>query len=1717
MELFVDQNFGSMEGIVNPDFYSGHQQNNNNNNNHNNSNSNSNSNSNNNSNNGYAHPVLNPIQNQDSAEPWAPPDSWAVQPAESIPGSDIQSATLIDDEASEYDGYSLMEPQKYDFPRKNYCIRIFRPDGTFATLQLPLSTTAKDIVQRLASKFFMPDLSKLNLMIKRNKSERILQPNELPLQLQKTLLEQMGYSEQDNIEDVGREDNSYLLRYVFGQNMAPITHEDADYSEHQHIDLQARNLPTIPIFLYKYAQRIVSLDLSKNLQMEIPVDFIQMCRHLKQLWLANNDYVAIPQSIRFVRGLEHLNISGNRLRDLNHARFEELAGLKTLRVYNNRLEKLPRSFASIKHLTMLFVSNNAFTTFPEVICDITSLTYLDISFNKIQSFPDEIGNLKHLVRLFAIANRFSGSLPDSFAKLENLQELDIRQNLITELDVLSQLPKLEILFVGYNAVSIVGCEFKSLRQLKMTKNHLTQFNLGGSQQQQQQSSNVVTGIPAPIATSYDGAMLTDLDLSSCMLSSLPEDVFLYTPLLEELVLDSNTLNSIPTSIGALRKLLRLSVQNNFLDSLPSEISKLSELKVLDAQKNNLKMLPKEIWLCASLQTLNCSSNLLETFPKPFSAPGVALHLPLAPQADAVVPPSVVANASDGVLPSPLGGHAGQGMVPGTAANAFRDAIAADESNNNNNNNNMAVSPGSTLQSPPNFNPPSFFASPRNHPPPLSLSLRRLFLGDNRLTNEIWSPLMLFLELRTLNLSFNDLDEIPPEHLCHQHLYELYLSGNHLTSLPADDIEKLSYLRVLAVNGNKLQTLPAEIGKLRKLLVLDVGNNVLKYNIANWPYDWNWNWNLSLKFLNLSGNKRLEIKKMHPEAHGPKEKDLADFSALTRLRMLGLMDITILGVSVPEESPDRRVRTSPSEVNNMAYGIADWLGSNEHLGTWDLVMPRFRNNDDESIFGLFDGRKSTRTGCKLTKFLNDHLTYHVMSELRKLKEDDTVVSALRRSFLSLEKGLGGQIGDEKDSGASAVVCYISGTKLYVANVGDAMAVISRNNGQAYEITHKHISLNPSEISRIRAAGGFVSNTGKLNGELKVSRGFGYFDLIPVVNANPYVATIELTENDEFVIMASRGLWERMNYQTAVDVARTEKDDLMAAAQKLRDFAITYGAEKDLMVMVIGVGDLFDKRDKRFRYLRGPGRGAAGADAAGILLDDVSLGPAGLPLVGNYRRRGKEGPGDSTLARLDREVPPPINQVALVFTDIKSSTLLWETQPENMRSAIKIHDAVMRRTLRSVGGYEVKTEGDAFMVCFQNITSALLWCFTVQLQLLDADWPAGILSTAEGREITDQETGQMIYRGLSVRMGVHWGTPVFERNPITSRMDYFGPVVNKASRICNAADGGQICASSDVVAALRNFPGVLDDNTLGMDDMPTSANNYLISRDIQQLKRLGFHVMELGVRRLKGLETPEMLSLVYPKQLAGRMELEEQNAMLEEGATTNATTPAAATPATTGTTTPAAASTRAKSPSASPRLLGTAETSRTTSPQPTEEEEEEEDDDDVVDEIEPVDPAVRVVEDSFAKRLPPRPSTMSFKPKSSSSLISNRAIDPNLVCALNSLAIRLERLTTGSKQGPTNKSTTMSKMIERHIMYDAGDEELMTLMENFVTRVENAVSTLYLHKVGHFANVLEKLGEVIEVDSMHILRALQMYSDVAGLTESPAGLATSPPSSQQQQQL
>ena len=99
-------------------------------------------------------------------------------------------------------------------------------------------------------------------------------------------------------------------------------------------------------------------------------------------------------------------------------------------------------------------------------------------------------------------------------------------------------------------------------------------------------------------------------------------------------------------------------------------------------------------------------------------------------------------------------------------------------------------------------------------------------------------------------------------------------------------------------------------------------------------------------------------------------------------------------------------------------------------------------------------------------------------------------------------------------------------------------------------------------------------------------------------------------------------------------------------------------------------------------------------------------------------------------------PPKGSVTLVFTDIEGSTRLWEEREDEFRLVLEQHDQVMRSVLKRLGGYEVKTEGDAFMVAFGEPEAAVRFCLMVQ-QLLH-----------EHALLSD----------VRVRMGVHEGEPI-----------------------------------------------------------------------------------------------------------------------------------------------------------------------------------------------------------------------------------------------------------------------------------------------------------------------------------------------------------------------
>ena len=1401
------------------------------------------------------------------ADSWHAPDSWHVKKQKDLLESsqgDSKPTTALRDR----DGASFF-------------IRVFRIDSTFATLSAGLDATVAEILYMLGKKSFLQDhLNNYEIVLRKNDLSRQLDHKERPILMQKQLLEQVGYTERDRIEDIGREDHSYLCRFIFlPTKLSGYTSLEADpgFSKMQkfsHVDLQGRSLVTIPITLYKKSSEIISLNLSRNLSLDVPKDFIQSCINLREIKFIGNEASYLPTSFSLASRLTYLDVSNNFLENLDDAQLDQLQGLVSIKLSNNQLTSLPSYFGNFNFLRSLSMSSNGFKVFPEFICDLKSLVDLDISFNGIESLHN-IGRLTTLERLWMTNNNISGSLDASFKELVNLKEIDGRFNAISSIDALSRLPKLEQAFFGHNLISRFRGAFPRLRSLHIDHNPLTQFD-----------------IDSPMPT------LTSLNLASGKLSQFRDAMFDNITNVTKLILDKNHLSSVSIQVGKLRRLEHFSIIKNPLSSLPTTIGCLAELREFNLRECNLKSLPEEIWHCVKLETLNVSTNLLSTFPKhgapqplvpgeptttPATTPGVSGN----PSYEELGPLDEMnfrrpSQTSGGVLASgasPSGTYRNPSTTPSIGQSTNGRKVSGTSRSGN-------TEPSSSSRKDSNFSQHGVAMS-------FAGSLRNLHLADNRLDDDIFSELARLPELRVVNLSYNELTELPQSVLKRwPNLSELYLSGNELTSLPSDDLEEGSQLKVLHINANRFQVLPAELCKVSKLSILDVGSNGLKYNVSNWPYDWNWNWNRSLKYLNFSGNKRLEIKPNIASLGQPitNGADLTDFTSLTHLRVLGLMDVTLTIPTIPEESEDRRVRTSASLAGSLAYGMADTLGRTEHLSIIDMIVPRLKPDNVETLMGMFDGSTMSSGGSRVAKYLHEHFTPTFSHELKKLHRDhdETPTDALRRAFLALNKNMAGSAyrsiddrelrqynrrtiaskqlnQDDIQSGGVATVLYLNNMDLYAANVGDAQAILVKSDGSFRNLTQNHDPAEPRERARIRAAGGFVSRNGKLNDVLPVSRCFGHFPMMPAVIAAPHTMHATLTEQDEMIILASKELWDFVAPELVVDITRGVYPDLMFAAQKLRDLAIAFGANNKLMVMILGVSEL-QKRQKKWAR------------------PSMSLGPSAfsdeqiIPTT-KIRKRPRDVPGDSRLARFDY-VDAPIGELVIIFTDIKKSTGLWETCPEAMRSAIQIHNDILRRQLGIIGGYEVKTEGDAFMVAFATTTAALLWCFNCQNQLLEAEWPTEILEQPQCQVVVDMEDN-VIFRGLSVRMGGHWGEPVCEKDPVTNRMDYFGPMVNRASRISAVADGGQIFVSSDFMTDIQRNLEIFADaersaSTSSNESHPrVDSLGQNIRRELNQLNSQGFVIKDQGERKLKGLENPEPLYLVYPHSLAGRLTTIEES--------------------------------------------------------------------------------------------------------------------------------------------------------------------------------------------------------------------------------------------------
>jgi predicted ATPase/class 3 adenylate cyclase len=141
--------------------------------------------------------------------------------------------------------------------------------------------------------------------------------------------------------------------------------------------------------------------------------------------------------------------------------------------------------------------------------------------------------------------------------------------------------------------------------------------------------------------------------------------------------------------------------------------------------------------------------------------------------------------------------------------------------------------------------------------------------------------------------------------------------------------------------------------------------------------------------------------------------------------------------------------------------------------------------------------------------------------------------------------------------------------------------------------------------------------------------------------------------------------------------------------------------------------------------------------------------------------------------------PSGTVTFLFTDIEGSTRILRDLGERYSDLLGLHHRLLREVWIRHRGVEVLTEGDAFFVAFANAADALAAAVDGQRALAGAVWP------------TEQR--------ILVRMGLHTGYA----RPVDD--DYRALAVHQAARVVDAANGGQILATAEVIA-LRGDPGI-----------------------------------------------------------------------------------------------------------------------------------------------------------------------------------------------------------------------------------------------------------------------------------------------------------------------
>jgi len=230
----------------------------------------------------------------------------------------------------------------------------------------------------------------------------------------------------------------------------------------------------------------------------------------------------------------------------------------------------------------------------------------------------------------------------------------------------------------------------------------------------------------------------------------------------------------------------------------------------------------------------------------------------------------------------------------------------------------------------------------------------------------------------------------------------------------------------------------------------------------------------------------------------------------------------------------------------------------------------------AVCSVFDGHGGASVSEYCSKHFQGRATGCIGQLLGGSAVDfhEAVLTGLRRAFLALDQELG---KEAQLCGTTATACILSEDQIYIASCGDSRAIIARD-GSALQLIQDHSLDRQDEKDRVIKAGGRVlwNNGYRVMGALSMSRALGDKVLQSYgVSPEPEVARIPRSSKDDFLLVATDGLWNAMTNQECVDICqqalrsgRASRQKIIAAIPNLlANIAIKRGSSDNITIICL----------------------------------------------------------------------------------------------------------------------------------------------------------------------------------------------------------------------------------------------------------------------------------------------------------------------------------------------------------------------------------------------------------------------------------------------------------------------------------------------------------------------------------------------------------------------